>query len=216
MEDFKLDIIIGKGPSARSIRLDIPHFTLIGATTKAGMLSSPLRDRFGFVAKLAFYNNKELIQILQHSAETLNTSIDENAGLELARRSRGTPRITLRLLKRVRDWAQIQKSSIITKSIVDETLDSLGVDKLGLDDHDKKLLSTIIIKFNGGPVGLETLAASTSEDSNTIEDVVEPYLLQLGLIERTPRGRIATINAYKHLNINQNKEGNVPTQTTLF
>lgn len=216
MEDFKLDIIIGKGPSARSIRLDIPHFTLIGATTKAGMLSSPLRDRFGFVAKLAFYNNKELIQILQHSAQTLNTSIDESAGLELARRSRGTPRITLRLLKRVRDWAQIQKSSTITKSIVDETLASLGVDKLGLDDHDKKLLSTIIIKFNGGPVGLETLAASTSEDSNTIEDVVEPYLLQLGLIERTPRGRIATINAYKHLNINQNKEGAVPTQTTLF
>ncbi|OGI10908.1 MAG: Holliday junction DNA helicase RuvB [Candidatus Margulisbacteria bacterium GWF2_35_9] len=216
MEDFKLDIIIGKGPSARSIRLDIPHFTLIGATTKAGMLSSPLRDRFGFVAKLAFYSNNELLEILTHSATTLNTSIDKDAGIELARRSRGTPRITLRLLKRVRDWAQIHKSDSITKSIVDETLDALGVDNLGLDDHDKKLLMTIINKFNGGPVGLDTLAASTSEDANTIEDVVEPYLLQLGLIERTPRGRIATANAYKHLNIKHHKEDNTIIQESLF
>ncbi|MDD5455515.1 MAG: Holliday junction branch migration DNA helicase RuvB [Candidatus Margulisbacteria bacterium] len=201
MEDYKLDIIIGKGPSARSIRLDIPRFTLIGATTRAGMLSSPLRDRFGFVAKLNFYTHDELLEILMHSAATLNLNLDKKAGLELAKRSRGTPRITLRLLKRVRDWAQVKKLAHIGFDIVHETLAALGIDNLGLDETDRKLLSTIIITFNGGPVGLDTLSASIAEDPNTIEDVFEPFLLQLGLIERTPRGRTATIHAYKHLNI---------------
>ncbi len=215
MEDFKLDIIIGKGPSARSIRLDIPHFTLIGATTKAGMLSSPLRDRFGYVAKLAFYTHEELMEILHHSAQKLNFKLDKNAALELAKRSRGTPRITLRLLKRVRDWVQVKKAPSATKEIVDETLLALGIDHLGLDDTDKKLLHMIIDKFAGGPVGLDTMAASTSEDPNTIEDVFEPYLLQLGLIERTPRGRVATVNAYKHLNIPY-KEKTIASQPSLF
>ena len=199
MEDFKLDIIIGKGPSARSIRLDVPRFTLIGATTKAGMLSSPLRDRFGYVAKLNFYTDDELWQILHHSAIALGFTLDKEAGLALARRSRGTPRITLRLLKRVRDWAQVQKLSHITTAIVDETLTALGVDSMGLDEADRRFLLILIEKFNGGPVGLDTLAAASSEDANTIEDVFEPYLLQLGLIDRTSRGRVATPNAYKHI-----------------
>lgn len=201
MEDFKLDIIIGKGPSARSIRLDIPKFTLIGATTKAGMLSSPLRDRFGYVAKLNFYTEEELLQIIYHSAKTLDIKIEKEAGIALAKRSRGTPRLTNRLLKRVRDWAQVNKSLTITTQIVKDAVESLGVDKLGLDEHDRLLLSTIITKFNGGPVGLDTIAAALSEDSNTIEDVVEPYLLQLSLIDRTARGRVATKAAYHHLGL---------------
>ncbi len=201
MEDYKLDIIIGKGPSARSIRLDIPKFTLIGATTKAGMLSSPLRDRFGYVAKLNFYTEDELLKIIFHSAKTLDIKIDKEAGIALAKRSRGTPRLTNRLLKRVRDWAQVQKSPTISTTIVNEAVESLGVDKLGLDEHDRILLTTIIEKFNGGPVGLDTIAAALSEDSNTIEDVVEPYLLQLGLIDRTARGRVATKAAYSHLGL---------------
>lgn len=201
MEDYKLDIIIGKGPSARSIRLDIPKFTLIGATTKAGMLSSPLRDRFGYVAKLNFYTEAELLQIIYHSASTLGMKIEKEAAMALAKRSRGTPRLTNRLLKRVRDWAQVNKSSSISTLIVNEAVESLGVDKLGLDEHDRLLLKTIIEKFNGGPVGLDTISAALSEDSNTIEDVVEPYLLQLGLIDRTARGRVATKTAYHHLGL---------------
>lgn len=218
MEDFKLDIIIGKGPSARSIRLDVPKFTLIGATTKAGMLSSPLRDRFGYVAKLNFYTQKELLAILQHSAKALDVKIEELAGIELAKRSRGTPRLTNRLLKRVRDWAQVNKAPIITKHIVDEAVEALGVDKLGLDDTDRKLLKTIITKFGGGPVGIEAMAATISEDSSTIEDVFEPYLLQLGLIDRTPRGRMATPHAYEHLGLTgllQEKEA-AANQGALF
>ncbi len=215
MEDYKLDIIIGKGPSARSIRLDVPKFTLIGATTKAGMLSSPLRDRFGYVAKLNFYTEEELLQIIYHSAQTLNIKIEKEAGIALARRSRGTPRLTNRLLKRVRDWAQVHKSDSITKKIVDEAVESLGVDKLGLDEHDRLLLKTIITKFNGGPVGLDTIAAALSEDSNTLEDVVEPYLLQLGLIDRTARGRVATRAAYEHLEL-PIPENATTSQKTLF
>lgn len=215
MEDFKLDIIIGKGPSARSIRLDIPKFTLIGATTKAGMLSSPLRDRFGYVAKLNFYTEEELLQIIYHSAKTLNIKIEKEAGIALAKRSRGTPRLTNRLLKRVRDWAQVNKSLTITTQIVKDAVESLGVDKLGLDEHDRLLLSTIITKFNGGPVGLDTIAAALSEDSNTIEDVVEPYLLQLSLIDRTARGRVATKAAYHHLGL-QFPESSPLEQKSLF
>ncbi|MDD4527693.1 MAG: Holliday junction branch migration DNA helicase RuvB, partial [Candidatus Margulisbacteria bacterium] len=215
MEDYKLDIIIGKGPSARSIRLDIPKFTLIGATTKAGMLSSPLRDRFGYVAKLNFYTQNELLQIIYHSANTLNIKIEQEAGIALAKRSRGTPRLTNRLLKRVRDWAQVQKSPSITSAIVNEAVEALGVDKLGLDEHDRLLLQTIIEKFNGGPVGLDTIAAALSEDSNTIEDVVEPYLLQLGLIDRTARGRVATKAAYSHLGLKPPASSNLE-QKSLF
>ncbi len=215
MEDYKLDIIIGKGPSARSIRLDIPKFTLIGATTKAGMLSSPLRDRFGYVAKLNFYTQEELLQIIYHSANTLGIKIEKEAGVALAKRSRGTPRLTNRLLKRVRDWAQVQKSPNITTDIVNEAVESLGVDKLGLDEHDRMLLATIIEKFNGGPVGLDTIAAALSEDSNTIEDVVEPYLLQLGLIDRTARGRVATKAAYTHLGLKAPATSNIE-QKNLF
>lgn len=215
MEDFKLDIIIGKGPSARSIRLDIPRFTLIGATTKAGMLSSPLRDRFGYVAKLNFYTHEELLDIISLSAKKFKITINKDAGLDIARRSRGTPRITLRLLRRVRDWAQVYKAATVTTEVADETLKALGVDELGLDDNDRKLLKTIILKFSGGPVGLDTLAASISEDANTIEDVVEPYLLQLCLLDRTPRGRIATATAYNHLNIPMEQKNNVK-QAKLF
>jgi Holliday junction DNA helicase RuvB len=216
MEDFKLDIIIGKGPSARSIRLDVPKFTLIGATTKAGMLSSPLRDRFGYVAKLNFYTDEELCEILNHYAELLGFTLEKDAGLALARRSRGTPRITIRLLKRVRDWAQVQKLSHISKAVVDETLAALGVDSLGFDEADRRFMLTLIQKFNGGPVGLDTLAAATSEDANTIEDVFEPYMLQLGLIDRTPRGRVATANAYKHLGISYTPRSDANQQARLF
>lgn len=216
MEDFKLDIIIGKGPSARSIRLDVPKFTLIGATTKAGMLSSPLRDRFGYVAKLNFYTDDELTEILNHMAAKLGFTLDKDAGLELARRSRGTPRITIRLLKRVRDFAQVQRATHITPKIVGETLEALGVDKMGLDEADRRFLLTLVQKFNGGPVGLDTLAAATSEDSNTIEDVFEPYLLQLGLIDRTSRGRIATPHAYKHLGLKYPSHRPPTEQPLLF
>ena len=201
MEDFEIDIIIGKGPTAKSIRLNIQPFTLIGATTRIGLLTAPLRDRFGIVERLAFYDANELFSIIKRSAHILNVQLDQTAGLEIARRSRGTPRIANRILKRVRDWAQLKNNSVIDVRIVTEALGSLGIDPLGLDDIDRKYLNTIITKFSGGPVGLDTIAASISEDSDTIEDVYEPYLLQLGFIERTPRGRISTKNAYKHLGI---------------
>ena len=201
MEDYCLDIIIGKGPSARSIRLDLPKFTLIGATTRAGMLTNPLRDRFGVICKLDYYTVDELAQIVMRSAEILGAEIQIGGATEIARRSRGTPRIANRLLKRVRDYAQVRADGDITNEVADKALELLGVDSLGLDYVDEKLLMTIIEKFRGGPVGLDTLAASIGEDRNTIEDVYEPYLLQLGFLNRGPRGRIAMPLAYEHLKI---------------
>lgn len=201
MEDYCLDIIIGKGPSARSIRLDLPKFTLIGATTRAGMLTNPLRDRFGVICKLDYYTVDELTKIVIRSAEILGAEIEVGGAIEIARRSRGTPRIANRLLKRVRDYAQVRANGDITNEVADQALELLGVDGLGLDYVDEKLLMTIIKKFTGGPVGLDTLAASIGEDRNTIEDVYEPYLLQLGFLNRGPRGRIAMPLAYEHLKI---------------
>ena len=201
MEDFALDIIIGKGPSARSIRLDLPKFTLIGATTRAGMLTSPLRDRFGVINRLEMYSSEELKTIVKRSAGILNIDISEEGALEIAKRSRGTPRIANRLLKRVRDFAQVENLSVIEKGIANKGLNALEVDEIGLDAVDRKLLLTIISKFSGGPVGLETLSACISEEKETIEDVYEPFLLQLGYINKTPRGRVATKAAYIHLKI---------------
>ena len=201
MEDFCLDIIIGKGPSARSIRLDLPKFTLIGATTRAGMLTNPLRDRFGVICKLDYYTVDELAKIVVRSSEILGAEIQIGGATEIARRSRGTPRIANRLLKRVRDYAQVRADGNITDDVANKALELLGVDSLGLDYVDEKLLMTIIQKFRGGPVGLDTLAASIGEDRNTIEDVYEPYLLQLGFINRGTRGRIAIPLAYDHLNM---------------
>lgn len=201
MEDFCLDIIIGKGPSTRSIRLDLPKFTLIGATTRAGMLTNPLRDRFGVICKLDYYTVDELAKIVVRSSEILGAEIQIGGATEIARRSRGTPRIANRLLKRVRDYAQVRADGNITDDVANKALELLGVDSLGLDYVDEKLLMTIIQKFRGGPVGLDTLAASIGEDRNTIEDVYEPYLLQLGFINRGTRGRIAMPLAYDHLNM---------------
>ncbi len=204
MEDYALDIIIGKGPSARSIRLDLPHFTLIGATTRAGMLTSPLRDRFGVVNRLEHYSVPELKQIVLRSAAILNIEIEDAGADEIARRSRGTPRVANRLLKRVRDYAQVKGEGIITLDISKKALNLLEVDEIGLDNVDRRMLLTIIKKFGGGPVGLDTLAASIGEESSTIEDVYEPYLLQLGFINRTPRGRMVTKGAYEHLQVPYN------------
>ena len=206
LEDYVLDIIIGKGPTAKSIRLNLPKFTLIGATTKAGSLTTPLRDRFGIVHRLELYSDQDLVTIIKRSARILDINIDEESSLEIARRSRGTPRIANRLLKRVRDYAQVKAGGNITDEVASNALELLGVDSLGLDDVDEKLLLTIIHKFGGGPVGLDTLAASIGEDRNTIEDVYEPYLLQLGFINRGPRGRIAMPKAYEHLNIEYPKK----------
>ena len=207
MEDFALDIIIGKGPSARSIRLDIAPFTLVGATTKAGALAAPLRDRFGVISRLEYYEPSELMHIIERAAEILQISIERSGAEKIARRSRGTPRVANRLLKRVRDFAQIEGASAITAAIADAALDRLEVDRIGLDHTDRRMLLTMIQKFAGGPVGLETLAAAISEESDTIEDVYEPYLLQLGFINRTPRGRIVTRAAYEHLGIPYVEEG---------
>ena len=201
MEDFALDFIVGKGPSAKNMRLAIRPFTLIGATTRAGMLSNPLRDRFGVVCRLELYQPEELQTIIERSAKILNISIVPEASLDIAKRSRGTPRIANRLLKRVRDYAQVIGEGKITKEIADKTLKIMEIDELGLDFIDRKILMSIIKKFGGGPVGLETLAATISEDASTIEDVYEPYLLQLGFIARTPRGRVALEPAYKHMGI---------------
>lgn len=201
MEDYALDIIIGKGPSARSVRIELPKFTLIGATTRAGMLTSPLRDRFGVICKLDLYSNKDLKTIVQRSATLLDVPIGDEAALEIAKRSRGTPRIVNRLLKRVRDFAQVVGDGHINLNIAKKALKMLEVDDLGLDGVDRKVLITIIEKFDGGPVGLDTLAASTGEEKNTVEDVIEPFLLQLGFIKRTPRGRIITRQAYEHMGI---------------
>lgn len=208
MEDYALDFILGKGPSARTMRLKLQPFTLIGATTKAGMLTGPLRDRFGVVCRLELYSKEELSRIIKRSANILNIKIDDDACVELALRSRGTPRIANRFLKRVRDYAEIKGEGIINLQLCKDALEMLEVDELGLDYTDRKMLLTIIDKFQGGPVGLDTLSAATGEESNTIEDVYEPYLIQLGFIARTPRGRVALPNAYKHLDkpINANRQ----------
>lgn len=198
MEDFQLDIIIGQGPSARTIKLDLPKFTLVGATTRAGLLSSPLRDRFGVISRLEFYTDDELAFIVRRSARILNIGISTEASLELARRSRGTPRIANRLLRRVRDFAQVLGDGTITEKIVTSSLKLLEVDEMGFDNMDRTVLLTIIDKFGGGPVGLETLAAAICEESDTIEDVIEPFLIQQGFLNRTPRGRVATRSAYLH------------------
>lgn len=204
MEDFAIDIMIGKGASARSIRLDLPKFTLVGATTRAGLLSAPLRDRFGVMHHLEFYNQAELQTIILRSAQVLDVEIDPKGAAEIAKRSRGTPRLANRLLKRVRDFAQVKYDGRITYDVASFALDLLEVDQYGLDKIDRRILLTLIQNFQGGPVGLETLAAAIGEDSGTLEDVYEPYLLQNGFLNRTPRGRIASPLAYKHLGIEKN------------
>lgn len=204
MEDYSLDIILGKGPGAHSVRLDLPKFTLIGATTRTGLLTAPLRDRFGVISRLELYSPEELAEIVTRSADILGTKIDKSGAMEIARRSRGTPRIANRMLKRVRDFAEVKGNGQITAEIADIALSRMEVDNLGLDNIDRKMMMFIIENFNGGPVGLDTLAASIGEDANTIEDVYEPYLLQLGFLSRTPRGRMATMKAYEHFGVKYN------------
>ncbi|MBI2876562.1 MAG: Holliday junction branch migration DNA helicase RuvB [Candidatus Tectomicrobia bacterium] len=211
MEDYQLDLIIGQGPNARSIKMSLPRFTLVGATTRAGLLTSPLRDRFGVLCRLEFYTPQELQTIILRSARILKIEIDPEGSGEIARRSRGTPRIANRLLRRVRDYAQVRADGRITRAVADESLRMLEVDEGGLDKMDRRLLSVLIEKFRGGPAGLETLAAALSEEKDTIEDVIEPYLILEGFIERTPRGRVATPQAYEHLQIAKG-----PTQKGLF
>ena len=201
MEDFAIDIVIGKGAGARSIRLDLPKFTLVGATTRAGMLTAPLRDRFGVVNRLEFYNVTELMQIIIRSANVLGVKIDDEGALEIAKRSRGTPRLANRLLKRVRDFAQVEGDGSIDYDVAKTALDRLEVDSMGLDNTDRNILETMIHKFGGGPVGLETLAAAIGEDSGTLEEVYEPYLIKNGFINRTPRGRIVTEHCYRHFGL---------------
>lgn len=215
IEDFALDIMIGKGPSARSLRIDLPPFTLIGATTRAGMLTGPLRDRFGVIERLEFYTDRELQQIVARSADILGVPIVEEGALEIARRSRGTPRIANRLLRRVRDFAQVKGDGMITREIANMALNQLEIDKEGLDKVDHRVLEAIIRSFNGGPVGLETLAATINEDSGTIEDMCEPFLLQKGFLSRTPRGRVATQLAYEHLGIPMQQK-KTPAVDTLW
>ena len=201
LEDFSLDIMIGKGPTARSIRLDLPKFTLIGATTKAGSLTTPLRDRFGIVERLELYTPEDLCTIVKRSSKILGIEIEEDAAMEIARRSRGTPRLANRLLKRVRDFAQVRAGGVITQGVADQALTALEVDQLGLDAVDRRMLCSIIAHYAGGPVGLETLAATIGEESVTLEDVYEPYLMQMGFLTRTPRGRCVTRLAYEHLGL---------------
>jgi len=208
MEDFKLDIMLGKGPSARSLRLDLPRFTIIGATTRTGSLAAPLRDRFGLIHRLEFYTPDEIEQIIKRAAKILKVTIDKKAAAELSKRARLTPRIANRLLKRVRDYADVNGDGIIDSELSFKALDLLDIDDLGLDTSDRRLLSVIIENYDGGPVGVETLAAITSEERGTIEDLYEPYLMQIGLIERTPRGRKVTPRAYKHLKLTQKKDPN--------
>ena len=202
MEDYVIDIMIGKGPSARSIRLDLPKFTLVGATTRAGLLTAPLRDRFGVIHRLEFYTIEELTQVVMHSAKILNVDVEVDGAIEVARRSRGTPRLANRMLKRVRDFAQVMYDGVITQEVARTALDHMDVDKYGLDHIDRNILLTMIEKFQGGPVGLDTLAAAIGEDSGTIEDVYEPYLIKNGFLNRTPRGRMVTEIAYKHFGLN--------------
>jgi len=209
MEDFAIDIMIGKGPTARSIRLDLPKFTLVGATTRAGMLSAPLRDRFGMIHRMEFYSTKELCEIIMQSAKVLDVEVKRTGAEEMARRSRGTPRLANRILKRVRDYAQVKHSSEINDEIVMEALQLMDVDELGLDHTDHNILCTMIDKFSGGPVGLDTLAAAIGEDAGTIEDVYEPYLIKSGMINRTPRGRVVTELAYHHLGLENTSESDI-------
>jgi Holliday junction DNA helicase RuvB len=201
LEDFQLDIMIGEGPSARSIKLDLPPFTLVGATTRAGLLTSPLRDRFGIVQRLEFYTTEELASIITRSAGILNVTIDSEGSIEIAKRSRGTPRIANRLLRRVRDFAQVKGDGIINKAVADNALDMLSVDQNGFDHMDRRVLLAVIEKFDGGPVGLDSLSAAVGEERGTIEDVIEPYLILNGFLMRTPRGRVATMNCYRHFGI---------------
>ncbi len=201
MEDFAVDIVIGKGPAARSLRLNLPHFTLVGATTRPALLTAPLRDRFGAISRLDFYDQRAMEEIITRSARILSVDIEPEGSVEIARRARGTPRVANRLLKRVRDYAQVRASGVITAGVAQEALNLLEIDVLGLDDVDRRVLSTIVEKFDGGPVGIDTLAAATSEETDTIMDVYEPYLIQLGFLQRTPRGRVATRRAYEHLSI---------------
>lgn len=201
MEDYAIDIVIGKGPTARSVRLDLPHFTLVGATTRAGLLTAPLRDRFGIIHRLEFYSVEEIQTIIMHSARILGVSLEPAGALEMAKRSRGTPRIANRILRRVRDYAQVKHDGVITGMVAMTALDLMDVDKMGLDHIDRNILCTMIEKFGGGPVGLDTLAAAIGEDSGTIEDVYEPYLIKNGFINRTPRGRVVTDYAYSHLGL---------------
>ena len=206
MEDYRLDIMIGEGPSARSVKLDLPPFTLIGATTRAGMLTNPLRDRFGIVARLEFYDQKELSKIVQRSANLLEVEIDSKGALEIAKRSRGTPRIVNRLLRRVRDYADVKANGKINELVADEALKMLDVDMVGLDLMDRRLLEAIIEKFSGGPVGLDNLASAIGEEKDTIEDVIEPYLIQQGYLMRTPRGRVASPKAYSHFGLQESSK----------
>ena len=203
MEDFAIDVLLGKESSTRSLRLELPHFTLIGATTRAGLLSAPLRDRFGIISKLEFYKKEELTKIVLRSAKVLSVPIEEDGAKSIAMRSRGTPRLANRLLRRIRDFADVKYEGVITKDVAEESLDLLNVDKLGLDQNDRAYLTAIVDKYSGGPVGLETLAVSLGEDSGTVEDMIEPYLLLQGLIDRTKRGRVATESAYRHLGLIQ-------------
>ena len=216
MEDYSLDIILGKGPGAHSVRLDLPRFTLIGATTRTGLLTAPLRDRFGVISRLELYTPEELSERIVRSASILGTEIDRSGAVEIARRSRGTPRIANPMLKRVRDFAEVKGNGKITEKIADQALSRMEVDKLGLDMIDRKMMMFIIENFGGGPVGLDTLAASIGEDSNTIEDVYEPYLLQLGFLNRTPRGRMATVKAYEHFGVKYEREETNLAQQSVF
>lgn len=201
LEDYQLDIVIGEGPSARSVKIDLPPFTLVGATTRAGMLTNPLRDRFGIISRLEFYSIEELTEVIKRSARLLNLDLALDGAIEIAKRSRGTPRIANRLLRRVRDYAEVRANGYVDARIADIALNMLDIDKIGLDILDKKIIESIIMKFGGGPVGLDTLAATIGEAADTIEDIIEPYLMQIGLIQRTPRGRVATEHAYLHIGI---------------
>ena len=209
MEDYQLDLIIGQGPGARSVKMDLPKFTLVGATTRTGLLTPPLRDRFGVILRLEFYSPEELVTIVQRSAQILGMNIDLSGALELGRRSRGTPRIANRLLRRVRDFAEVGKHTVVDSKVANEALDLLGVDQFGLDDMDRRIMLSIIDKFQGGPIGLDTLATVVCEEKNTLEDVYEPFLMQSGFLKRTPRGRVATVAAYEHF------KRKVPRQNTV-
>jgi Holliday junction DNA helicase RuvB len=214
MEDFQLDLIIGQGPGARSVKMDLPRFTLVGATTRTGLLTPPLRDRFGVILRLELYEPEELVRIIQRSASILGMRVDPDGALELGRRSRGTPRIANRLLRRVRDFAEVGKHPTVTAEVADQALDLLNVDRFGLDDMDRRIMLSIIDKFQGGPIGLETLATVVCEEKNTLEDVYEPFLIQSGFLTRTPRGRMATMNAYEHFG--RPLPGSMKRQPTLF
>ncbi|MFN2353856.1 MAG: Holliday junction branch migration DNA helicase RuvB [Desulfopila sp.] len=214
MEDFQLDLVVGQGPGARSVKMDLPRFTLVGATTRTGLLTPPLRDRFGVILRLEFYSPEELVFIVKRSAAILGMEIDESGALELGRRSRGTPRIANRLLRRVRDFAQVGGNRVVSSDVADNALNMLGVDRYGLDEMDRRILLTIIDKFDGGPIGLETLATVVCEEKNTLEDVYEPFLIQSGFINRTPRGRVATPNAYDHFD--REAQRSSKGQPTLF